>query len=490
MTDVISADDTEPEDRRLCSRCIGDAFLRTEIEKEGEPGTCSYCNEPGCTISIGDVADRIDTVFEEHFQRTATEPSSMEYTMMKEGDYDWEREGDPVVYVIASAAGIDEEPAEDIRHVLEDRHGDMELAQIGEEGPYDEEAHYVETEVDDTEFRENWHHFETSLKTEARFFSAAAEETLERAFEGLADHKMHDGKSIIFTAGPGTDMPALYRARVFQSIGKLEEALKRPDQEVGSPPAVSAIAGRMNARGISVFYGATDPTVAIGEVRPPVGSRVAVGRFELLRPVRLLNVTALRSVYVKGSIFDARYIARLERAKFLERLSDRITTPVMPDDEPLDYLVTQTIADYLANRSDTALDGILYPSVQGLKGGVNLVLFHKAARVAPIELPPGTEIDVQSGYFTDEGWEYDYWVQEDVPPKEPTTPEDKPDHFRGLAAFIAKQAPYDDDPREPTLRVDLESLDVHHITAAKLETRPFSVRRSRPEKSEKGETPF
>jgi len=49
----------------------------------------------------------------------------------------------------------------------------------------------------------------------------------------------------------------------------------------------------MNARGVSVFYGAIDPRVALAEVRPPVGSRVAVARFEIIRPLRLLDLNAL-----------------------------------------------------------------------------------------------------------------------------------------------------------------------------------------------------
>lgn len=95
---------------------------------------------------------------------------------------------------------------------------------------------------------------------------------------------------------------------------------------------------------------------------PPVGSRVMVGKFELLRPLRLLDVAALESVFVKGSIFDSGYIRRLEQAKFLERLSHRITMPVMPTDEASDYLITQAIADYLA--AEVNLDGIVYPSAQ------------------------------------------------------------------------------------------------------------------------------
>jgi hypothetical protein len=37
----------------------------------------------------------------------------------------------------------------------------------------------------------------------------------EKVFEGPADHRVHDGKSIIVEAGPGTDMPALFRAARF-----------------------------------------------------------------------------------------------------------------------------------------------------------------------------------------------------------------------------------------------------------------------------------
>lgn len=474
-----SDDDIETKDRRLCSKCIGEAFLRSEIEKEGEPGTCYYCDEHGVTTSIDEMADRIETVFEQHYQPTSTEPSSMEYISMKEGCRDWERDGERVVYVICNAAIIDEAPGEDIREVLKYRHQDFERDQMGEEGPFDEETYYAEKEIDDIEYRENWRYFEKNLRTEARFFSSAAESTLESVFEGLADHKAHGGNPIIVKAGPGTEMPVLFRARVFQSVKLLEESLKRPDKTIGPPPAVSAMAGRMNARGISVFYGATDISVAIGEVRPPVGSRVAVGRFELLREVQLLDVSALRSVYMEGSIFDAGYIRQLERAKFLKRLSERITMPVMPEDEPSDYLVTQIIADYLANRDYPTLDGILYPSVQGIDGGVNVVLFRKAARVSSIEIPQGTVINVSSGNYFDESLEVDYSVWEEVPPKSSKASSRKPAHIHDFGGLNSEPFLHDNDWREATLRLDLQSLTVHHVTAARFETAPFPVRRHR-----------
>jgi hypothetical protein len=81
-----------------------------------------------------------------------------------------------------------------------------------------------------------------------------------------------------------------------------------------------------------------------------VGSRVVLGRFGLIRPLQLLDVEALRSIFVIGSLYDPTFVPRLEKARFLQGLSRRITVPVMPDDEPFEYLVTQAIADYLANR--------------------------------------------------------------------------------------------------------------------------------------------
>lgn len=487
MTDTD--DDTDVQDYRLCTDCIGEACLKAQIEKNGQDGTCNYCGEAGKTTSIGEIADEIETAFEHHYRRTPTEPSSLEYTMMKEGDYQWEREGEPVVYAIGEAAEIDEEPAEDIRRVLEERHWDMEAAQMGEEGPFDEEAHYTAKEVDDIEYRENWRYFENSLKTEARFFSSASEATLDGIFEELADHSDPDGNPVIVEAGPDTKIAYLYRARVFQSVAELEEALKRPDLHIGPPPAALARAGRMNAHGISVFYGATDANVAIGEVRPPVGSRVIVSQFTLLRKVRLLDVTALRSVYVEGSVFDPAYIRRLERAKFLERLSERITRPVMPDDEPLEYLITQVIADYLAGRADPELDGILYPSVQDGTGGSNVMLFHKASRVALMDIPDGTMIDAHSAHQTEDGWETDYWVWEETPPAAPEEPAKNSDFGPDFAAILAYSAPmtHDYDPREGTLELDLATLKVHHVQAATYTTAPHSVRRHR---SEKKEPPF
>src|SRR5437016_3397297 len=317
-------DEVEPrelEEYRICSSCIGDEYLKAEVERDGDRETCSYCGKTAKTIAIGDLADRVASALDEHFYQTSTEAEGIEYLALKEGG-DWERHGQPITWVIGEAAVIDEEPADHVRRVLEERHSDFEADAMGEENPFDEEAHYEETSVKDYELQEAWLHFQESLRAESRFFNPIAKRTLESIFENLAEHRTHDGKSSIVDAGPGREISGLYRARVFQSRKKLETAIKRPDIELGPPPPRLATAGRMNAGGIGVFYGATDADVALAETRPPVGSKVAVARFEVARPLRLLDIEVLRSLYVEGSIFDSDYIRRLEKAKFLRTRSE------------------------------------------------------------------------------------------------------------------------------------------------------------------------
>ena len=241
---------------------------------------------------------------------------------------------------------------------------------------------------------------------------------------------------------------------------------------------IDAAAGRMNARGISVFYGANEPAVAIAEVRPPVGSQVAVARFDIIRSLRLLDLTALSSVREGGSIFDFGLAERLERATFLRSLTDRIARPVMPDDEAFDYLITQAIADFLATENDPLLDGIVFPSVQAADNALNIVLFHKAARVKAIEIPDGTEIKATTGMTTEEGWEPWYSVSERVPAN---VEEKKEDEF---PIFHLGMLPrYDSDVREATLQVDLISIKVHAIQKVKFDTVEHEVHRHRTTKT-------
>jgi hypothetical protein len=146
MSNSKATDDTVGE-KRICANCVGEPYLKASIKTQGEIASCSYCGNEGPTDTINGMADRVQAAFEDHFRLTPNEPSSLEYTAMKdpESNYDWYRKGEPVVDVIAAAAEIDQEPAEDIRSVLHERTDDWDADQIGEEAPFDSEAHYEDT---------------------------------------------------------------------------------------------------------------------------------------------------------------------------------------------------------------------------------------------------------------------------------------------------------------------------------------------------------
>jgi hypothetical protein len=457
-----STDADEPADKLLCIACIGDGYLRRQVSEADQVATCSYCGAQKPTVSIGDLAEKCHLVFETFFERTASEPDGNEAIARNdpEGSYGWERAGDPTQDLIAEFAGVDEEPANDIRSVMEDENNSFN--DWNEEQEYGDEASYINKTIFAENFHFQWARFERSLRNEARLFNKGARDLFADIFEGIADHPTRGGATIIVDAGPGNGVTELYRARVFAPGHPIEEALKQPDRNFGPPPPSAAKPGRMNARGISVFYGATDPKVALAEVRPPVGSRVVIARFEIIRPLRLLSIKALEAIYARGSLFDPDHLHREERAKFLGRISNLIESPVMPSDDGFDYIVTQAIAEYLANEVGIELDGLLFPSVQTADSSLNVVLFHKSSKVQPW-VPLG-EIRADSSTLTSDGLEEEYYVREVAEPGATRAPKKQPPWSHRFTP-LAEQ-----DERPDTLAVDIQSLHIHEVQAVSFRT--------------------
>ncbi|WP_343556310.1 RES family NAD+ phosphorylase [Sphingobacterium sp.] len=406
------------------------------------------------------MANKIALAFSQFYERTPLEPSAMENYLIsdRESNYEWQRHGESVIFVIMDAAVVEEEIANDVQELLEEHFSDRESAEIGLETEFTEQSHYERKILDDRSWQKEWEEFETKLKNETRHFNQFGVKLLNRIFEGIETRQTEEGIKLVTTVGPESNIKTLYRARVFQSNAKLQDALRHPDLQLGPPPNLYALPGRMNARGISMFYGAIEEDIAIGEVRPPVGSKVVVAKFDILKELKLLNLNALTKVNSEGSIFDPNYIRQLERDIFLRKLSDKMSNPVMPEDETMDYLITQAIADYLAVESKVNFDGIMYPSVQSDKEGINIVLFHKSSRVEPYRW----ELDVNLGSYTEEGWEWDYYVMGKTRKSAPIFRKYYSD-LMGEEIIINT----DKDSREPTLAIDIQSIRIHHVKAVK-----------------------
>jgi RES domain-containing protein len=493
MTNVWDDRKDRGDGSRLCARCVGEPFLKALIRREGPVGLCSYCNASrGPGLPIGRFADLVEQAFTNHFVQTSLDPDSEEEIAIRYGDLDFERHGLAAAEAIAAAASIEDEPAEEVRDILAERNYDLRLAQMGEESPFDEDSHYeAVVEQDDQAFQDDWERFERGLKSEARFFSRSAAATLASVFNGVCDLTTRSGMSVVRAVGPGEALSGLYRARVLQSMDRLEEALMRPDVQVGPPASHLARAGRMNARGVPVFYGATDPAIALAEVRPPVGSDVVVAKFEVTRKLRVLDVGALGEVFVAGSVFDPTLADRARRARFLQRLSARIVAPVMPDNEEFDYLVTQAMADYLADQPDIALDGIYFPSAQRKGKGSNVVLFHKASRLQPMNLPEGTEVTAYlAGGHGDDDERPSWRVYETTPNAADADAASKGHDAIFMGLSVEAWFDEDGDPREPALRLDPASVVVRHVDGVTFRTTETRVSRERREAPTGGDRPF
>lgn len=475
------SDDIPTGDRTVCEDCIGEEYLADLIARIGGPAECYYCSNDGQTITIEQLSEHVERAFDQHYVRTSSEPEGYEYYMQRETG-NWDRAGEPVAEIITQMLGADEAIAEDIREVLDEKTSDWDSITCGEEQPFADEAHYAETtSVDHAYIGDEYRQFETKVIEQARYFSPETRRFLSSLFSQLEGLRTHNGRTVLVDAGPGLPIAGFFRARVFQDDAPLKLALALPDLELGPPPPRLGRAGRLNAAGVSLFYGADTADVALAEIRPPVGSRVVLARFELLEPVRLLDIDALKSLLVEGSLFDPEHLGRLEHAAFLESFSRRFTQPVMPDHEAFEYIPTQAVADYLANELEPVLDGILYASPQSAQAGKNVVLFHRSSRVERRVVPEGMTTSVWFGHQTEDDYEIDYTVFEEVPAPV-AEPVRAPRPRVGLPDFMDEHPPADPDARVPALRIDLDSVEVRHIEAVDVRGAPYEVSRSRHER--------
>ncbi|MCH7501445.1 MAG: RES domain-containing protein [Nitrospinae bacterium] len=475
--------------QKVCVLCIDEEYLSKEISKTGIEAQCNYCEHESNVISMEEFSIKVEEAIDTHFVRTPVDPVDYEWVLAKEGK--WERHGEPINGVISDYAEISEEIAEDVRKIIDYRTYDYDALKMGEENPFDEDAHYEERGPNDFELQGKWAAFERSIKNESRFFSRFAQNTLDTIFANVKDISSASKVQVYIDIGPETETKRLYRARVFQSEDDLKKTMERPDIHLGPPPSRLAVAGRMNPEGIAVFYGATTAELAIAEVRPPVSSRVVTGEFIIQQPLKLLDVDALSELYVRGSIFDSSYMERLEYAQFFQRLCTRISRPVLPNDEAQEYLVTQAISEYLSEMHEPRLAGIIFESAQMKNNARNIVLFHHAAKVEAIVLPADTELSSSTSSSDEDGPYPNYSVTEEEPhedDKKRDGDEDADFRFSGLQYDPLISTDYDG--RENSLKVNLESISVHHVSGVKYESESFSVSRHRWKRFKKGEEPF
>lgn len=429
----------------VCIECLTDTYLQNQFANS-EADECSYCNEDRPGVTVEELATYCENAIHSSFSYVAQPDSVTHY-------------GRPPVgscrYAVLETVLREASPSllEDIENELADRWADEQ-----DDDPYFEERLDASAQMTG-----DWWRMQQSLQFESRLANPAVGEVLEKVFRDLEQlHTAGGVSSAIIVAGPGNALSSVLRARSFENEAEMTHALKHPELRLGPTPKGLGSAGRMNAKGISVFYGATDEQTAIAEVRPPVGSFVITAVFELTRPLRLLNLADLSGMRPNSelSYFDPVRSEQAERCAFLQELKTQMLMPVMPNAADQDYLITQAIADFLATHRDLNLDGILFPSVQSSESsnaGNNVVLFHKASGVERTEEGDALE-HVQLWEADEDQW---YFLPEifEAEPHEQAIPSNN-------------HSPQ----RLPALRLDRTQIAIHKVEAIAFKCKTDAVR--------------
>ena len=365
----------------VCHDCIGDKVLAEQVEKRRNRAKCSYCSSKKPTEAMAELSSRIHQVVKEHYepnpiflQTPSDERTDGFLSYCSDNFFDTKT-------VIAEVAKLDPQIADDVREFLFSLFAKDVNASVAGYNPYHPHMLYQEREGDPSEFRLAWWEFKNEIQHRARFFSTTATDRLGEIFAELDSLSSWWVGPAIREIKPGDIGSRFWRGRTFYSGPEMEEVPNTPAQEIGPPPESKARAGRMNADGIPVFYGALEKKTCLAEIRAPVGSFVVLGEFELLSQVRILDLRTMLISEWEVSHFDPKYSENRSREKFLREWVDEISRPVMPHDEAREYLASQAVADYLANRMDLEIDGMIFQSSQTGGTGQNIVLFNHACRV-------------------------------------------------------------------------------------------------------------
>ena len=378
------------ETRYVCHACIGDEVLAQQVENGGTQGKCNYCFAAGPAVDVSELSDRIQQVFEGHF-----EPISL-FLDEQTDDYWFHLRSylEDTETVIERVAGLNSSIANHVRELLFNRFAEVTDPTEMAENLYHKDMFYQEREGDPSEFRLAWWEFRNEIQYRARFFGTTAA-SLGKIFADLDSFSSWWGRPVIREIKPGDSDSYFWRGRTVYSESEVKEIIDSPSQGMGPPPTNQAKAGRMNSEGIPVFYGGLEEETCLAEIRAPVGSYVALGRFELLTSVRILDLRDLSISDKDVSHFDPKFGEERSRQKFLREWVGEISRPVMPHDEAREYLASQAVADYLANRENLRLDGMMFRSSQTAGNGVNIVLFNHASKIAADNSNPRPGIRVR-----------------------------------------------------------------------------------------------
>ncbi len=248
------------------------------------------------------------------------------------------------------------------------------------EGFFDSEGTYFTERVSTESVEDAWTRFVGIAQSGPRYFNKKIREFLDDLFNSVLSVPQEFAPWDVILDSSSL----IYRGRVFDDMAEMREAMAAPDKLMGAPPSALAKGLRMNAPGSPIFYGAENKETVLSELRPAIDSWVLVCGFRPITALRILDLGSLELAEEHSprptSYFNPTAVKRLQHLRFLTFLSNRLTRPVAPRREDVDYRPTQMIANYIENV--LGYDGLKWKSAQNT-GGHNIGLFARSAKISP-----------------------------------------------------------------------------------------------------------
>jgi len=301
------------------------------------------------------------------------------------GGWMFERqEGDDLHTVINETTGADDDRVIDglIGWLIDN---DDYWPPDGEEAFFADDQSYVPIRIDGWRHGATWRRFREAILHRQRFFNDPAKAFLAEIFNGIQNQSDINNKPAFYRLAAGDDQ-LFYRARLVTDEEQFRAIAKDPAGQMGPPPGNLRRAGRMNAAGIAVFYGATDKETAVAELRPAVGSLITVAAFRVHRSIHVLDLTRFTRAGRQLDIFAKNQMVRATQWAFMQSFASEISQPILPGGEHLEYVPAQVVAEYLTDqpvrwrREEVTPDAIMFRSAQR-QGGKNIAVMGDAATI-------------------------------------------------------------------------------------------------------------
>lgn len=354
---------------KCCAECFQDSYLLSFIGKHGANDNCEFCGgESVRSIDAHDLGGLFDPLIElyepaeedTHVGGSRTLAECMEH---------WQ--------VFSQKLDVDQQNS-----LLDEiMYGDMRYKRRFEHHTSTEGWAHKDDNFHSMSTEDIWNEFADHIKRKRRFIPkqddmrhlANPADWLPGMLEAAAVQVTPN--SIFFRAREGSVREGFGHPKAF------------PASQMSAPPPDKARRNRANPAGISYLYVAEEEATAVGECRPFVGAKVSICK---LRPKRELRVADLKKFHGVGSPFGHTDLAALiERNTLLNALNEELAKPVNPEDNEVEYVPTQYLAEVILNAG---YDGIRYRSAVS-ESGTNLVFF----RPDDLEVQPDTRlIEIQS----------------------------------------------------------------------------------------------